>query len=123
MKKKYKIEPIKARSMDDPPEEGVDFRYIHKCGTTGPINQKGFKPGYTGLSLGTAIGWIPAKVEVQEIIVPGWCEYRHDAGHNLVFWRHEDGRINTVHPSATPPKETRYTFIQQLTFGPQEDSK
>jgi len=111
---KYKITLPKPRYMDEVPD--CSFRYIFRDGT---FSMHTYASGFHEKSP-NVIGWIPAKVKVEEQIVPGWCEFE-DLGVRQIFWRHSDGSISY---SRKDDKICRdWKFIRQLTFEPDEEAE
>lgn len=117
MEKQYKITMPEARLMTEVPTE--DFRYIYPEG----FFSNAFEPWQFNTYGSHAIGWIPANVKVEEIIVPGWCEYENDKHFNEVRWRYASGLVSISYPTNTLPVNPPGRFVRQLTFGPQENSK
>jgi hypothetical protein len=114
MDKQYKITMPEARPMTEEPTGR--YRYIYANGKTSPALQE---EAHSGIGR-NAIGWVPTGAIVEEIITPGWCEYKEN-GHRFVYWRNSRGKLSASAASTTPSRQSRrQEFIRQLTFEPQE---
>lgn len=116
---KPKITLPKPRYMDEVPD--CSFRYIFRDGT---FSMHTYASGFHEKSP-NVIGWIPAKVKVEEQIVPGWCEFENPQDKKIkqVFWRYSDGALsyNAKGGKLIDSMLLCWEFVCQLTHEPNQD--